>query len=442
MRLTRPTLTRRIVFGYLVLALFSLSAVGYALYSLRAQVERSDRLVQVDIRTQNLLGQLRSGLLGEERLTRQYLILQQPDLLLPLEERLAEFQTTCHTLASLNPPQNPDPFLTATKSYVAAIENFLVLNHGEPNTTGIKEAAENLAAYRTNLLDHIDRALAITARQVDRTLQSLGTESLHAYQITLILVVCGLLLATAVGVSLLLHIQRSLQKFAHHIRDIGAGSFDIEIDPQGGDEFSLLAEEFQAMGLKLRELGVYQLDANPLTRLPGNLAINREIELRISQGEVFAHGFADLDHFKAYNDRYGYQRGSDVISLTGNIIRNVVTEFGDETDVVGHIGGDDYIYLTHPDKAEALAQEIISRFDQAIPDCYSEADRIAGSFLAHDRFGVERSFPLLSLSIAIVCSDNFARPTGALIGKECARMKDHLKNKPGSNHLMDRRKGQ
>jgi len=439
MRLIRPTLARQIVFGYLILALFSLSAVAYALHSLRAQVERSDRLVQVDIRAQNLLRSLRSSLLGEERLTSQYLVLGQQDLIPPLGERFHEFRALWQNFEELR-DHHPDPDLaTATSNYLNAGDSFLAAGHDSINQISA-ENRKQLTESRRLARHLIDRNLAASNLQVGQTLQRLGQESLSAYNITTVLVICGLLLATLVAISLRLYLNASLQKFARMIRDVASGSFDVEVAEQGHDEFGLLAREFQVMATKLRDLEELQLDANPLTRLPGNLAIAREIETRIDKGEPFAHAFADLDNFKAYNDRYGYQKGSDVISLTGTIIREVVEQFGDGQDTIGHIGGDDYVFLTRPELAETMAAEIITRFDRAVPACYSETDREAGFFFAKDRFGEERRFPLLSISIAIVCSDNFNRPTANLIGRECARMKEHLKNQPGSIFLMDRRK--
>ncbi len=442
MRLIRPTLARQVIFGYLILALFSLSAVGYALHSLRTQVQRSDHLIHSDIRGQDLLRQMRTSLLAEERLTRQYQILKQPGLLSPLAERLAEMSSQLQALAVLDRPQKRTELQPAISAYLTAAGLFLRTTHDESKENTKKTFRVELNRQRNIALHQINQSLTKSAEKIDATLHLLGEESRSAYKITLVVVICGLLLATLVAISLRLYIHASLKKLARMIHDVGTGSFDLEIADHSEDEFGHLAREFQVMATKLRELEQLQLDANPLTRLPGNLAIARDIELRIEAGAVFAHAFADLDNFKVYNDRYGYQRGSDVISLTGTIIREVVEEVGDPDDSVGHIGGDDYVFLTQPEKAEEMAQEIITRFDRAVPGCYSEADREAGFFYACDRFGEERRFPLLSISIAIVCSDNFAHPSATLIGRECARMKEHLKTQPGSLFLMDRRRGQ
>ncbi len=440
MALRRPSLSRQLISGYLILALFSLSAVGYALFRLRDQAERSGQLLQVDLSLQQQLQSLRDTLVDEERLALQYLLDRQPGLLVSLNARLVEARAAFSRLAAGN--ENGKGFsFGAAGAYLKTADDFLAFCRQKQLDRAHSLATGELGALRRNLLQQIDQISRRTGEQTRQTLLTISREGDQTYQVVLILVICGILLAAVTGISLHLYIQNSLQTFARMIRDFGAGSFDIDFDARGNDEFSRLAREMRNMGRKLREMEEYQLDASPLTRLPGNLAIRKEIEARIERGDVFAHAFADLDHFKAYNDRYGYQRGSDVISMTGDIIREAVAELGSEHDMVGHIGGDDYIFLTRPELAERIAEAIIQRFDRAIPDFYSEEDRRAGFFIARDRFGEERRFPLLSISIAIVASDNFNHPSAALIGRECARIKEYLKGRPGSCYLLDRRRG-
>ncbi|NIP99588.1 MAG: hypothetical protein GWO19_03230 [Nitrospinaceae bacterium] len=119
----------------------------------------------------------------------------------------------------------------------------------------------------------------------------------------------------------------------------------------------------------------------------------------------------------------------------------MVADFGNEDDFVGHIGGDDYIFLTSPDKVENVSEKIIEEFAEMIPEKYSEEDRNAGFFVCQDRFGVERQFPIMTISIAIICSDTSNYDSAIAISHECAKMKEHLKRLPGNNYLIDRRRG-
>ncbi len=439
MALTRPTLTRQIVLGYLILALFSLSAVGYALFRLRDQAVRSETLLTRDLGQQQRLQELADRLKTEKALSLGFLVDQSPGRLVELAGTLLAIEAALKNLQTDPDSAGSQLPVKTVADYRQVLGEFLQLCQRRDLDKARQLAFGELAPLRQSLLTGVDRLTSLHNEHIRTTLTTISREGDQTYQVVLILVVCGILLAALTGMSLYLYLQNSLQTFARMIRDFGAGSFDIDLDIDGKDEFSRLAQEMRDMGRRLREMEEMRLDANPLTRLPGNLAISKEIEARIERQEDFAHAFADLDHFKAYNDRYGYQRGSDVISMTGDIIREAVARLGNQDDMIGHIGGDDYIYLTSADRAEEIAREIIRRFDQVIPTFYSEEDRKAGYFIARDRFGEERRFPLLSISIAIVLSSNFSHPTPALIGRECARIKEYLKDRPGSCYLLDRR---
>lgn len=440
----RLSIIRQIAVGYLVLIVFSLGAVGYSLHSLSSQNRGATRLINIDIRSQNLTRQLRSALRSQERLERQAIILKQQDLIRLFQERNEEIADAWSQLTPLLERHHAGiPSLRSTFEQFQQTTSHLNQLLGDKNWRSADQlSSSSLEPLRQELYKHLDTLLITSSALIDQTLNQLTDESDRAYQVVVVLIIVGLLLATLVAISTAVNIRRSMMSFADALRAIGAGAFDLELETTGADEFSSLAREFQDMGRKLRELEQLRLDANPLTRLPGNLVIERDIEARISSGEPFAHGFADLDHFKAYNDRYGYSKGSKVIAMTGEIIREVVQQYGTASDFIGHIGGDDYIFLTLPEHAETICEQIIERFDREIPAFYTDEDRQRGHFQARDRYGVERQFPLLSISIAVVCTDRFDHPTGIGLGRECAKMKEHLKKLPGSRFLIDRRRGE
>ncbi|MGA2090415.1 MAG: response regulator [Endomicrobiales bacterium] len=144
------------------------------------------------------------------------------------------------------------------------------------------------------------------------------------------------------------------------------------------------------------------LSANPLTGLPGNVTIEREIRRRLSVGESFAVMYTDIDNFKAFNDAYGFERGDSIIRLTSSIFRSAVTKVGTADDFLGHIGGDDFILVTRPEHAPAIAKMIIYYFDTYIPQEYDEAVRSRGYVQGVDRQGQSKQFPLMTISIGCV----------------------------------------
>lgn len=203
-----------------------------------------------------------------------------------------------------------------------------------------------------------------------------------------------------------------------------------------------MERDIREMMRKIQESQQLCLDASPLTRLPGNIAIEQVLKEKMVQGEKFALCYIDLDDFKAYNDRYGYARGSELIKLTGEIIYRTKDSCGDSNDFVGHIGGDDFVLITDPDNVEPVCEAIIAAFDSAVPDYYDASDREHGYIEGTDRYGVTRRFPLMSISIAVVTDSrrNFNSPIE--IAQIASEIKDYVKSLPGSNYLVDRRGGQ
>src|SRR5690606_3736259 len=147
------------------------------------------------------------------------------------------------------------------------------------------------------------------------------------------------------------------------------------------DEHEQLLRIQMALNRAVRDVSV-----NPTTRLPGTAQIERDIGERIRSGELFAVCYADLDHFKEYNDRYGYNDGDRVIIMLSHILRDVVKAYA-ETGFIGHIGGDDFIFSVPLEHMQICCEEILDIFDELSPYQYHEEDRRAGYFLGKDRRG-------------------------------------------------------
>lgn len=179
---------------------------------------------------------------------------------------------------------------------------------------------------------------------------------------------------------------------------------------------------------------------HPSTRLPGTTEIEREIKSRLDSGAMFAICYADLDHFKEFNDRYSYYDGDRVILIVSRIIRDVVKGLCQRDGFVGHIGGDDFIIILPLDRVQEICSEIVTVFDALIPYQYSIQDRRAGYFFGKDRRGHLHRVPLMTLSIGIVTNEHrrFSHP--AEVSETATEMKMYAKTLPGSVFVVDRRK--
>jgi diguanylate cyclase (GGDEF)-like protein len=182
-----------------------------------------------------------------------------------------------------------------------------------------------------------------------------------------------------------------------------------------------------------------QANVNPLTKLPGNLVIEQSVQKRLQNEELFSFCYCDLDNFKAFNDRYGYSAGDRVITHTAQILMDVVDRMGNPGDFVGHIGGDDFVLVTTPDREKRLCNEIMKTLDRTILGFYEPEDLEQECIEVKGRGGSVKSFPIMSITIAAVNNRGKSFESSHEIAERAAEIKTHLKRMEGSNFLSDRR---
>ncbi|MGA9595847.1 MAG: response regulator [Acidimicrobiia bacterium] len=180
-------------------------------------------------------------------------------------------------------------------------------------------------------------------------------------------------------------------------------------------------------------------DLSPLTGLPGNFRISRELESRVSGGTEFAIVHADLDNFKSFNDHYGFMRGDSVIKYTARVLLDAAEASGDPEVFVGHVGGDDFVAVIDPTFVEEFCKVVVTTFDHGILDFYDTADALQGYIEVSDRKGERHAFPISSISMGV--ATNTKRPVkseweASAIASE---MKEYAKRQPGSSYQIDRR---
>jgi diguanylate cyclase (GGDEF)-like protein len=182
--------------------------------------------------------------------------------------------------------------------------------------------------------------------------------------------------------------------------------------------------------------------ANPLTRLPGSPAVEEQVNERIRAGKQFSFLYADIDHFKAYNDNYGYKKGDKVIQDVAGLLMECLDVCPTDHHFIGHIGGDDFVMIAAPECAEKIAQNLSRRFDALASGYYTQEDRAQGFTAGLDRLGNKNAFPLMSLSIAIASNEKRPLLHYAKIAEVTSDIKRYLKHLPGrkgSIYLKDRR---
>ena len=208
------------------------------------------------------------------------------------------------------------------------------------------------------------------------------------------------------------------------VRGLAGGANDYIIKPFNHDELLLRVTNLLEATRRERE-------ANPLTGLPGNRAIDREVQDRISADQEFGFIYIDMDRFKSFNDKYGYSRGDRAISFLAGVLIGITQKYGSGREFVGHVGGDDFVVVSASQDAERLALRIIQEFDEGKADLHDEEDFRNGYLEIESRSGQIERVPLISLTLALVrdCRGRFQHPaelSNTLVElKRCGKTKSH-----------------
>ena len=220
---------------------------------------------------------------------------------------------------------------------------------------------------------------------------------------------------------------------ADKVRGLEGGANDYVTKPWDNRELVLRVRN-------VLEWSAQQRAASPLTGLPGNYSINDEIGRRLKAERPFALLQLDVDHFKAFNDYYGYTRGDQAIQMLAQILSESALRYGGPETFVGHIGGDDFVVLTAPETAEPLGEAILEWFNSAARDLYDAEDRERGYVEVLNRRHVAEHFPLMSLTIALVSTDRVPVSHLAQLIDIAQELKAHGKGIPGSVLVGERRR--
>ncbi len=182
------------------------------------------------------------------------------------------------------------------------------------------------------------------------------------------------------------------------------------------------------------------LDANPLTRLPGNASIMQVVEKNIAEKNNFAAAYLDIDNFKAFNDKYGFSRGDEALLVTARLLVTCIMDIDAEYKFLGHIGGDDFFFLVPEEHMEDICKNIISSYDEIIPHFYDEEDRASNGIISRDRQGNIHRFPFMSVSIGVTCNTDKRFTRYAEVSTALGQLKKVCKGYEGSVYKFDKRR--
>ncbi len=416
--------------------------VFYALFNLQRINTLNSSIVKTDIQAEEAAGKMLDALLAQDTYEKRYLILKSGDMRSLFIKRGREFDAWLAAIKSL-PGIEEAPLEHIAGLHLQYNELFLKESRmirdqrfSQANALSehqLKAVLDELLEALRSLSDHAKESQESKMKQISEIGKS-------AFMTTAVLCVVSIVMGAVAGLFVTRHISSSIHQLKEATVHIAEGNFDYDPKITTQDEIGDLSKAFLTMGSRLRKLEEMYLDASPLTRLPGGIAIENVLKKRIDAKQPLAFCVLDLDNFKAFNDRYGYANGSEVIKETAKIIESTVKAKGNSDDFIGHVGGDDFVVITTPKLMTTLASEIISQFDKRIPEFYEPIDRQQGFILGKTRQGIDMHFPIMTISIAIVTSEhrNLANPLEA--SEIAAELKDYAKTIPKSIYVVDKRR--
>ena len=422
------------------MALLTVMASTYAVFSLRQLNNLAYGIINRDFFIVETSKKLMDNLLAQESAEGKYLILRAPSIAEIFHARNLEFAQILQGLTGLSFPgidKTRMQMASLTQQYGTLFEREIAMV-GENRLKEAIALSEGDGKKIVESLAFQIRSLQQKAeKDIDVRMNLIREQGAQAAQITVVLTVLSL--AAGFGLALLItyNISLPLKKLENATRLIAEGQFDYNLRIDRPDEIGSLASAFGVMTKRLKMLEALNLDASPLTGLPGNLAIERAIGERLSTKDVFSLCQIDLDHFKPFADRYGYAWASEIIKEVARILLDEREKAGLQEVFIGHIGGDDFVLIADPERAEMLGRRLVDVFDKQIRPFYTEADREQGFIVGKDRRGHEQTFPLLSVSVAMLTGDGNRFKNALEMAELTAELKEYAKSLVGNNFVTE-----
>jgi diguanylate cyclase (GGDEF)-like protein len=425
------SLIQKISVGYAAMALFTMAALAFSSLSLYSLNRTARGIANSDLPVISSLIKLRTSLLAQESYAGKYLILKDRTFIDLFKQREKDTLANLALLNKLDPAHDSDTLQRLYADYRATTARLFA---GENGNSG------QVRASALRLISAVDAIYVKRQDLLQAELQSANYQQESTIRWTIIISCTGFLLAIGVAPFVTYRTFRAIRKLQRATHRIAEGDFDYDPQIPPGDEISDLAKDFTRMAARLKVLEQNSLDASPLTRLPGNIAIERVLDQRLKGGATFAFCYADLDNFKPFSDHYGYAKGSELLRVTGDLIQATVKSMGDAGSFVGHVGGDDFVMVLSTDRAAAVCEAVINAFDAEVSKHFNPEDLARGGIEGCDRYGVHRFFPITTISIAVIICGGDEFGTAVDIARASAQVKDTAKETPGSSYLISRQK--
>lgn len=435
------TISRKLLFGYMFMALLTLLVGTYAIFHLQKLNQAAYDITHrhfIEVETaKNML----DALLAQENTEKKYFIFKDSSLEQIFWQRAGDFKAGLETMKKLNTGTGREKSLNhlallhdryssffsqeVTMLQDGRLQDAMALSDSSSRIT-IEEIASQLKNIQTG-----------TDKAINDKMNFIASQSSIATTMTLSLSLLSLVLGITLALLITRNISKPLRQLQQATGLIAEGKLDHQISVRRNDEIGALAKDFIYMTQRLRILEETNLDASPLTGLPGNIAIENRIMDMLARNKLFSLCQIDLDNFKSFADKYGYAWGSEVIKEVADILKEYVEKKPQEEIFVGHIGGDDFVVIANPEQAKAICQQLVADLGKRIGRFYDAEDARRGYITGKDRQGVVQKFPLITVSVAMVTDDGTRFKNPLDMAMTAAELKEYAKTLPGSNYVTE-----
>jgi diguanylate cyclase (GGDEF)-like protein len=438
----RISISRKLLLGYGVLLVLLIIISAYSLINLKWINSINNSILNTDLPVIKNSEKMIDLILEQEFYAQRYRILRNLENLEHYRERESEFTQITEQIANRSGQKELliDRIVQLHTQYNEILGKRLTRSKGEGAQTS-KDYEETIKIHQEKIIALI-RAMAAAAIS-DQKHKTKVTASIGdlAFNVSAALCIIGFIVSITAAMLITKNVSTAIRELKLATSMIAKGKFHYKPKVQNKDELGDLSTAFVNMAKKLKRLEQQNLDTSPLTRLPGGVSIEKKLNQRIALKQPIAFCLLDIDHFKSFNDRYGYAKGNELIKTTAAIIRKAVIELGSTTDFIGHVGGDDFVVITTPNHYDRICRAVVRTFDKTIPNIYDAEDRQRGYIIGENRQGQKVSFPLASISIAVVTNIHRQVVNYIQFGEISAEIKQRAKATAGSNYVVDQREG-
>ena len=435
------TISRKLLLGYLFMAFLTVLASAFALFNLQKLSGGAYKITHHHFVLMENSKQLMDILLAQESAEKKYLILKDPELEQIFWKRSVEFQEKLAETGRLKLDRRSKGALSEMAVLHRRLKDLFSEEALLVQTGKLQEAQAISDTTGRAVIDAMAMQLRDIQKNVNQDINNemnrIASQGRGAVHMTLGLSLLSLVLGITLALVITRNISKPLKQLQAATRLIAEGNLDHRIEARRNDEIGALANSFAHMTKRLKVLEALNLDASPLTGLPGNLAIENRIEQLLAKGKSFSLCQVDLDNFKPFADQYGYAWGSEVIKEVAGLLQGYIDEMKLKDMFLGHIGGDDYVLIGDPGQVESICKKLVVDFAGRILRYYRPEDAQKGFFIGRNRQGNVQKFPLITITAAIVTDDGSRFKNPLEMARLVAELKEYAKKMPGSNYVTE-----